>query len=150
MSGLIRTSQTLGFNLDSRLNVSGGVRAVGQAPIWEAKSAPISIPFRVRKLIVRASVCYFQGLAPYVQPDSILQIWSDIGGPLAPIIHIEHDQEMLNGVYYQYNVESLQDIRGSYTFQLRDLSGNIPLVDADPNVAPQLSASINILIDFSA
>lgn len=147
---LIRTSATLGFTIDSTLNISGGTRAVGEAPIWIAKSAAISIPFRVRKLIVRSSVSYFQGGAPFQQPDTIFQIWSDIGGTMQPIISIEHDQEMLNGVHYQYNVESLQDIRGSYTFQIRDLSGNVPLVAADPAVVPQLQGVINILIDFIA
>jgi len=149
---MIKTSSTLAFNIDSTLNSSGNAqRGVGEATTFDGTTAYIQVPFRVRKLSVRATVSYFlTGGAPFVRPDSILQLWSNIGGTMAPVIFVHHDQEVLNGVTYQYNTESMIDVRGTYVFQLRDLTGATPQIHADPNVAPQLKGTINVLIDFSA
>jgi hypothetical protein len=148
----MKTTRVFGFYFDSTINGATATPRANGDPVtgFDSVSAYVNVPFRVRSMKVTGICAYFlTGSVIFTQPDTIFQVHSDIGGSEQIIGFAEHDTDISVGISEEYDIASLREIRGIYNFKLRDLSGNIPVVNANPLLPTQHRGYVNVMIQFS-
>jgi len=147
----MKTTRVLGFYFDSTINGATGLPRANGDPItgFDSVCAYINVPFRVRRMKVTGICTYFLPGGIFTQPDTIFQVYSDIAGADQIIGFAEHDTDIAVGITEEFDIGSLREVRGIYNFKLRDLSGNIPVVNTNPAVGTQHRGFVNVMIEFS-